>query len=201
MAEAAFIVGFNLAVGCAFARVAGVLIGAARSLSKRQGFETVRFGAVEAVTLLEPAVLAVTAYLLLVNRGSSGSASAGEAIAALTGGLVSLAGLGLVLWTLFSWRQLFVGHAVLTGQELVTGGAYGVVRHPVYLGALLIWCGLSLCFLSPVATAITAVYVLPAYMLYIRSEEGMMLDSFGDQYVRYRRQVPMLLPRLHPPNG
>jgi protein-S-isoprenylcysteine O-methyltransferase Ste14 len=200
MAEAAFIIGFNLAVGCAFARVAGVLIGAARSLSKRQGFETVRFGAVEAVTLLEPAVLAVTAYLLLVNR-DSGSASPGEAIAGLTGGFVSLTGLALVVWTLLSWRQLFVGHAVLKGQQLVTGGAYGLVRHPVYLGALMIWCGLCLCFLSPVAAVITAVYVFPAYLLYIRSEEGMMLDSFGDQYVRYRRQVPMLLPRLHPPNG
>jgi protein-S-isoprenylcysteine O-methyltransferase Ste14 len=200
MWEAAFVVGFNLAVGCAFARVGGILVGAARSLAKRHRFETVRFGAVEAVTLLEPAVLAVTAYLLLVHRESSGSASTGEAIAALLGGLVSLAGLMLILWTLLSWRQLFVGHGVLTGQQLVTGAAYGVVRHPAYLGALLIWCGLSLCFLSPVAAAITAVYVVPAYLLYIRSEEAMMLESFGDQYVRYRKQVPMLLPRLRAPN-
>jgi protein-S-isoprenylcysteine O-methyltransferase Ste14 len=201
MREAAFVVGFNLAVGCAFARVGGIVIGAARSLAKRHRFETVRFGAVEAITLLEPVVLAVIAYLLLVHRESSGSASAGEAIAALAGGLVSLSGLALVIWTLLSWRQLFVGHAVLADQQLVTGAAYGVVRHPVYLGALLIWCGLSLCFLSPVAAAITAFYVLPAYFLYIRSEEAMMLDSFGDQYVRYRQQVPMLLPRHHPPNG
>jgi protein-S-isoprenylcysteine O-methyltransferase Ste14 len=201
MREAAFIVGFNLAVACAFGRVGGVLIGGARSLAKWHRFETVRFGAVEAVTLLEPAVLAVTAYLLLVDRESSGTASVAEAIAALAGGLVSLAGLALVLWTLLSWRQLFVGHGVLAGQQLVTGAAYGVVRHPVYLGALLIWCGLSLCFLSPVAAVITAVYVVPAYLLYIRSEEAMMLDSFGDQYVRYRQQVPMLLPRLRAPNG
>jgi ketosteroid isomerase-like protein len=33
------------------------------------------------------------------------------------------------------------------------------VRHPVYLGALLIWSGLSLCFLSYVVAAITALYV------------------------------------------
>jgi protein-S-isoprenylcysteine O-methyltransferase Ste14 len=201
MKEAAFVVGFNLAVGCAFARVGGIVIGAARSLANRHRFEAVRFGAVEAITLLEPAVLALTAYVLLVNRESSGSASAGEAVAALAGGLVSLAGLALVIWTVLSWRQLFVGHAVLADQQLVTRAAYGVVRHPVYLGALLVWCGLSLCFLSPIAAIITAVYVLPAYLLYIRSEEVMMLDSFGDAYVRYRRQVPMLIPRLHPPSG
>jgi protein-S-isoprenylcysteine O-methyltransferase Ste14 len=199
--EVVFVVGFNLAVGCAFARVGGIVIGAARSLANRHRFETARFGAVEAVTLLEPVVLAVTAYSLLVDRQSSGSASLGEAIAALTGGLVSLVGLALLVWSLLSWRQLFVGHAVLGDQQLVTGAAYGVVRHPVYLGALLIWGGLSLCFLSPIAAAITAVYVVPAYLLYIRSEEEMMLDSFGDQYARYRQKVPMLLPRLRPRNG
>jgi protein-S-isoprenylcysteine O-methyltransferase Ste14 len=201
MKEVAFVVGFNLAVGCAFARVGGIVIGAVRSLANRHRFETVRVGAVEAVTLLEPVVLAATAYSLLVDRESSASASLSEAIASLTGGFLSLAGLALLIWSLLSWRQLFVGHAVLADQQLVTGAAYGVVRHPVYLGALLIWCGLSLCFLNSVVAVITAVYVVPAYLLYIRSEETMMLDSFGDQYAGYQQQVPMLLPRLRPRNG
>jgi protein-S-isoprenylcysteine O-methyltransferase Ste14 len=38
--------------------------------------------------------------------------------------------------------------------------------------------------------------VIPAYLLYIRSEERMMLDAFGDQYACYRGEVPMLVPRL-----
>jgi len=54
------------------------------------------------------------------------------------------------------------------------------VRHPIYLGALLIWSGLSLCFLSYVVAAITALYVIAAYVLYIRSEERIMLDTFGE---------------------
>lgn len=194
MQETAFVVGFNLAVACAFGRAGGVLVYAARSLAMRHRFEAIRFGATEVIVLPEPVLLAAAAYVLLVNRESSGSVSGGEAIAALAGGLVALAGLALVVWTLVSWRQLFVGHGVLGDQELVIGGAYGVVRHPVYLGALLIWSGLSLCFLSPVAAAITAFYVLPAYLLYIRAEEALMLDSFGDKYSRYRREVPMLLP-------
>jgi protein-S-isoprenylcysteine O-methyltransferase Ste14 len=199
MREAAFVVGFNLAVACAFARAGGVLIFAARSLAMRRRFEAVRFGAIEAIVLPEPVLLAAAAYVLLVDRESSSSVSAAEAAAALAGGLVALTGLALVVWTLFSWRQLFVGHAVISNQELVTGGAYGVVRHPVYVGALLIWCGLSLCFLSAAAAAITVLYVLPAYLLYMRSEEAMMLDSFGAQYSRYRREVPMLLPRPRRP--
>jgi protein-S-isoprenylcysteine O-methyltransferase Ste14 len=165
----------------------------------RRRFEAVRFGAIEAIVLPEPVLLAAAAYVLLVDRESLSSVSAAEAAAALVGGLVALTGLALVVWTLVSWRQLFVGHGVLGNQELVTGGAYGVVRHPVYLGALLIWFGLSLCFLSAAAAAITVLYVLPAYLLYMRSEEAMMLDSFGAQYSRYRREVPMLLPRPRRP--
>jgi protein-S-isoprenylcysteine O-methyltransferase Ste14 len=195
MREAAFIVGFNLAVGCSLARAGGVLIGAARSLITRSRFTVIRFGVVEAVTLLEPAILATAAYVLLINRKAPSSASVGEATAALAGGLVAVWGLVLIAWTFSSWRELFVGHAILADQKLVTGGAYGLVRHPVYLAALLVWSGLSVCFLSPEAATVTALYVVPSYLLYIRTEEAMMLESFGDEYRRYRQRVPMLLPR------
>jgi protein-S-isoprenylcysteine O-methyltransferase Ste14 len=194
MLEAMYVVGFNLAIGCAFARVAGIAVGAVRSALKRGRYERVRFGVVEAMTLLEPPVLALSAYLLLAGRESAASAGAGDATAALAGGALALGGLALCVWTLLSWRQLFVGHAVLAGQELVTGGAYAHVRHPVYLGGLVIWCALSLAFLSVAATAVTVLYVIPTYLLYVRSEEAMMLESFGDSYSRYKASVPMLLP-------
>ena len=196
--ETMYVVGVNLAAGCAFARVGGIVIATARSLLNRRRFEIVRFGAVEAITAPEPIVLAATSYLLLVNRQSSSSVSSGDAIAALAGGLIALAGIALCIWTLLSWRELFVGHGVLSEQRLVTAGAYGLVRHPVYLGALVIWCGLSLAFLSIPAAVVTVLYVIPAYLLYIRSEEAMMLESFGERYRSYRGEVPMLLPRLRP---
>jgi protein-S-isoprenylcysteine O-methyltransferase Ste14 len=59
----------------------------------------------------------------------------------------------------------------------------------------MIWCGLGVAFLSVAAAAITVLYVIPAYLLYMRSEEAMMLESFGEQYRRYRSRVPMLVPR------
>jgi protein-S-isoprenylcysteine O-methyltransferase Ste14 len=198
MREAMYVVGFNLAVGCAFARVAGIVIGAARSALKRGSFERVRFGVVEAMTLLEPPALALCAYLLLAGRESSAAADIGDAVAALAGGSLALGGLALCVWTLFSWREMFVGHAVLQGQELVTGGAYAHVRHPVYLGGLVIWCGLGIAFLSVAAAAVTVVYVIPSYLLYMRSEEAMMLESFGGSYRRYQASVPMLLPWTRP---
>jgi protein-S-isoprenylcysteine O-methyltransferase Ste14 len=43
--------------------------------------------------------------------------------------------------------------------------------------------------------------VIPVYLLYMRSEEAMMLESFGAEYSRYRREVPMLLPRPRRPHA
>jgi protein-S-isoprenylcysteine O-methyltransferase Ste14 len=80
------------------------------------------------------------------------------------------------------------------GQQLVTGGAYGLVRHPAYLGAMLVWLGLAVALLSPIVLTVTVVYVAPMYLLYITSEEKMMRDEFGAAYARYCRDVPMLLP-------
>ena len=34
--------------------------------------------------------------------------------------------------------------------------------------------------------------------VYIRSEEDMMVETFGDAYRDYRRVVPMLVPRPRP---
>jgi hypothetical protein len=98
--QVAFEVGSIVTVLIALGRAAGVVVGAVRSLAGRQQFAVVRFGAVEAITLLEPLVLSVTAIVLLVGRPAASSVSAGEAIAALAGALTAVLGLGLILWTL-----------------------------------------------------------------------------------------------------
>src|SRR5207245_6941994 len=111
------------------------------------------------------------------------------------------AGFFVICWvvifcTYLCWSSIFAGHGVLRGHRLITTGAYGVVRHPVYLGAIVIWVGLALAFTHLVTFALAALYVIPIYLLYLRSEEAMMLESFGDQYRDYRRRVPRLLPRF-----
>ena len=80
-------------------------------------------------------------------------------------------------------------------HRLVTTGAYAHIRNPVYLGALLIWLGLGVGFASWRIVGLTVFYVLPAYLLYMRDEETMLEEAFGEQYRDYRARVPLLLPR------
>src|SRR5438552_1179847 len=194
--RAVYAIGITMAAGGALFRVGAVVVGVVRSLRARGRFTEFRVGPIECLTWLEPPALATAAILLLVDRGGLRSPSAVDAAFAVVGGVIVAYGVNVLLWAVLSWRQLFFGHGVLEGHELVDGGAYGFVRHPAYLAALLVWAGLSIAFLDPIVALVTALYVLPIYIAYLRAEETMMEAHFGDDYRRYRERVPMLVPRI-----
>ncbi len=185
----------------AYLRGGGVILAFLRTFLNRRRFVRFRMGWVEAVCTLEPQLLLAVTYVVQGATVPAADAGFGRLIAALLGAVLALAGWGLLTWSFLSWRDLFAGHGVLEDHQLVTRGAYGVVRHPVYLAAFLIWLALAVGFLSATAFLITIVYVIPIYLLYMRSEEEMMLESFGAAYREYRRNVPMLMPRLRPAAG
>lgn len=69
---------------------------------------------------------------------------------------------------------------------LTTEGVYRWVRHPIYLGTLLLLAGTPDMNLGRFTfVAATAVYVVVA----VRWEERSLREHFGDAYVRYQRQV------------
>jgi protein-S-isoprenylcysteine O-methyltransferase Ste14 len=186
-----------VASGGALLRGATVVLAFGRTFLLRRRFVSFRMGWVETLCMPEPLVLLGVAWGLSHAAGVPVSPTAGAVVAASAGAVLVLAGWGLLLWSFRSWPSVFAGHGVLDDHRLVTSGAYGAVRHPVYLAAFLIWIGLALAFRSPGALLVTVLYVIPTYLLYMRSEEQMMGGAFGEAYREYRRNVPMLLPRLH----
>lgn len=69
---------------------------------------------------------------------------------------------------------------------LTTEGPYDWVRHPIYLGTLLLLAGTPDMNLGRFAFVVaTAVYVVVA----VRWEERSLVESFGEAYVRYQRRV------------
>ena len=194
MAEQTYLVAALIVVCGSYLRVVAATLAAVRTLASRGQFRTFRMGLIEMVVTPEPLILAAVTSLMLVLDFQPHDASVLDAVAAAIGAALVLYAWNLTAWSFLSWRSIFFGHGVQEDQELVTRGAYGLVRHPVYLGVLLIWLGLTVAFLSPIALIITAVYVVPSYLPYMLSEERMMKEEFGDAYARYCRRVPMLLP-------
>ena len=167
-----------------------------RTFLVRRRFSSFRVGWVEVVTNFEPLVILVVGFFLFRTISGTAPATPAGALIATLGAVVVLLGWAFQIWAFLSWTSLFAGHGVLDDQELMTRGAYSVVRHPAYSGVILVWLGLATAFVSPVVFAFAALYAIPIYVLYARAEESMMLESFGDTYRDYCRDVPMLIPRF-----
>jgi protein-S-isoprenylcysteine O-methyltransferase Ste14 len=182
----------------ALTRCAWVLLGILRTWRIHRRARTTKWGWVELSTLPEPVVLFVAA--LVLRSGLSPPVGAGALTVAvpLLGAALSLGGLAISLWSFYSFPNVGTGHYVESDQRLITTGAYGLCRHPIYLGVYLIWFGLAASYFSVPALVVATLYVVPIYVLYMRSEEKMMLAEFGDQYVSYCQKVGMVLPRFWP---
>jgi protein-S-isoprenylcysteine O-methyltransferase Ste14 len=110
-------------------------------------------------------------------------------------------GVAVLLWAtflinhfeLFGLQQgwLTLRGAELRGPAFVTPYLYKIVRHPLYVGWLLIFWGV------PTMTAGHFLFSagMSAYILIaIRFEERDLVNHIGEPYERYRRQVPALVP-------
>ena len=112
------------------------------------------------------------------------------------------AGVGLLLFALglalAIWARVEIGRNWGTPMsrkdepELVTGGPYHLVRHPIYAGILLAGIGtaVALSWLWVIAMGLVG-----AYFVYSATvEERYLTDQFPDAYPAYMRSTKMLVP-------
>jgi methanethiol S-methyltransferase len=74
-------------------------------------------------------------------------------------------------------------------------GILNYVRHPIYSGTILIVIGFFL-FTPTLATLVSTVCIFVYLPIGIYLEEKKLVQLFGDQYIRYKKEVPSLIPRL-----
>lgn len=73
-------------------------------------------------------------------------------------------------------------------ESLKTSGVYGLVRHPGYLGDILIVLGWSVCLGSVTGVLLTPLW-LAAFYMHSLIEENSLLEEYGDQYQVYKSRV------------
>ena len=79
--------------------------------------------------------------------------------------------------------------------EVISSGVFGLVRHPIYLGSILIFLSFTILSLSIVALIIWFVIIIFYYYL-CAYEEKLLIDKLGKKYRDYMNDVPMLIPRI-----
>jgi protein-S-isoprenylcysteine O-methyltransferase Ste14 len=115
---------------------------------------------------------------------------------------VQLAGLAIAIGSaLFAaWGMWTLGRSygirldLFEGHTLKTDGAFGLVRHPMYLGIVTFHLGASLALESVALLVFTAIVVVPLTLARIVAEDGVLREAFGTRHVEYAGRVPALMP-------
>ncbi|AFL52565.1 protein-S-isoprenylcysteine O-methyltransferase Ste14 [Sinorhizobium fredii] len=82
-------------------------------------------------------------------------------------------------------------------HELVSGGPYGLVRHPMYTSFMLMGVGQAFLVSNWVAGFAGLVGFAILFFLRVDDEERMMLETFGPQYRAYMERTKRIIPYLY----
>ena len=105
------------------------------------------------------------------------------------------AGLALRAWSMRTLGAYYSRTLRTTSdQTVVEYGPYRVLRHPGYLGSIMVWTGFAVTSGSPAAAVGVAALMGNAYSSRIASEEAMLEGRFGSAYAEYSQRTRRLIP-------
>lgn len=99
------------------------------------------------------------------------------------------------------WARIYLGRnwsgtvTIKQDHELIVGGPYAIVRHPIYSGLLIALFG-SAAARGEWRGLLAVLIAWATLRRKLRFEERWMAERFGPQYESYSRRVPALVPYL-----
>jgi protein-S-isoprenylcysteine O-methyltransferase Ste14 len=88
------------------------------------------------------------------------------------------------------WKRVYRGQG-----ELVTAGLYAKLRHPQYLGLIMIVVAFLVMW-PTLLTILLAPFLIGRYILLAREEDRELEKEFGEDFRRYRERVPPFIPSI-----
>ncbi len=118
--------------------------------------------------------------------------------------ILKIIGLILTAWGVIIFKMTFKSYNLKAflglgnmeaEDEFTTKGLLSKVRHPLYSASILLIIGYFL-FNPKLSTAISGILMILYFIIGIQLEERKLIQQFGERYLDYKRQTPMLIPRL-----
>jgi protein-S-isoprenylcysteine O-methyltransferase Ste14 len=114
----------------------------------------------------------------------------------MSGMIITLMGLGFAVWARVHLGKYWSSMpAIRVDHKLIRTGPYRFVRHPIYTGVLVGVTGTAIIIGMPLGL-IAFFLLLVVYLWKIREEEKYLQEEFGEEYARYKKEVPALIPFL-----
>lgn len=99
-----------------------------------------------------------------------------------------------MLLIVFGWSRIYRAK-----DKLVTTGIYAYVRHPQYLGFLVLTLGINFLWTTFSTLILWPILALLYYRL-AKEEEKSIEEKFGEEYQKYKNTVPMFIPHFSKKN-
>lgn len=114
------------------------------------------------------------------------------------GATLIVPGLIIRVLSMLTLRQYFTYWVTqVDDHQLVETGLYKVIRHPGYLGQLLIFLGISISLSNWLSVLAMMLPVMLGYGYRIKVEEKFMIEQFGKNYLAYQQRTKRLIPVIY----
>lgn len=100
----------------------------------------------------------------------------------------------MVVATLGAGMRAWAAGTVFKNEILATTGPYSLVRHPLYLGNILVFIGFNLLNNDPWAWLLTVSFLWFFYPPAIAYEDSKLEELFGQPWRDWRERTPALIP-------
>lgn len=87
--------------------------------------------------------------------------------------------------------------AEIENHELIETGLYKFIRHPGYLGQLIIFLGISASLSNWLSIVLMMIPTLIGYIYRIKTEEKFMIEHMGTKYTNYQKKTKRLIPMIY----
>ena len=114
------------------------------------------------------------------------------------GALLVIAGLIIRIISILTLKQHFTYTVTkVENHELIETGLYKYIRHPGYLGQLIIFLGIATSLSNWLSVLLMIIPVLLGYLNRIHVEEKFMIEQMGQKYVDYQKRTKRLIPQIY----
>jgi hypothetical protein len=101
---------------------------------------------------------------------------------------------GFIIAALGQLWRIYAAGVIHKNRQLASTGAYSLVRHPLYLGNLLVLGGFTLASGNWFVVAVVAFFFMFYYPAAIRYEDHKLEEIFGDEWRSWSKNIPGMFP-------
>jgi len=115
----------------------------------------------------------------------------------ILGLLMTIVGQYFRIAALFTGKKNFthkISYNKVNDHELITYGIYSLSRHPSYFGFFIWSVGIEVMCCNPICTVAFTYILFKFFKDRILTEEETLIQFFGEKYLEYKKNVPILIP-------